>query len=144
VLFGLVILFLLSFAVGVVRYYSDSAESSKLSKLVVVLALFVQLLIVLLLPIDVLIVASNTNSADGSQVDPAQTSGNGQAIKFLYYSASKFLHSIFQHRLISLFSVFYSTIAGLGFLFLPFAFFFYEEVRIVCSLNQLYFCSFTA
>ena len=107
VLLGAVLLFLVSFSVGVVRYYSDGSESSKVTKVVIVLALFVQLLVVLMLPVDVFVAASNVDAATGVQVDAQLTADNGQAVKLLYY-------------------VLYAAIAALAFLLLPFAFFFYE------------------
>ena len=161
VVLAAVLFAMLAFAFALVRHFSDAGESSKLSKAAVVLALFVQLLTVLLLPLDVFAVASGTDAVTGAQIDADATAANAHGVKILYFSAFNARDLLFtvvscdpcasspcltnptythpptpRATAARLAAVFYSAVGLFGFVLLPFAFFFYEEDEDDLSLGE--------
>lgn len=108
IIFGAVILGLLLFSFGVVRYYQDKRESELLPTIVTVLGLTLTLLCVFLIPVDIYNASSSANSKGDPLLTHEQIIARGNTLRTIYY-------------------ILYGLVLGFSFAVIPFAYFYYEE-----------------
>jgi len=109
IIFAAVIVGLLFFSFAIVKYYTDKHDSEALPTIVSVAGLTVVLLCVFLIPVDIYVISSAKNPADGSFViDRTELDSRLASVRILYY-------------------VLYSCVLGFVFIIIPFSYFFFEE-----------------
>eukprot|EP01113_Clastostelium_recurvatum_P037815 TRINITY_DN556_c0_g1_i2.p1 TRINITY_DN556_c0_g1~~TRINITY_DN556_c0_g1_i2.p1 ORF type:complete len:511 (+),score=117.09 TRINITY_DN556_c0_g1_i2:3-1535(+) len=105
---AVVVVVIILFCYGIVKYYSDRHESEALPTVVTVLTLSLTLIALFIIPVDILSVSATKDKEGNFLGSIGDLENLGTNIRTLYY-------------------VLYGLIMGASFLLIPFSYFYYEE-----------------
>eukprot|EP00742_Colponemidia_sp_Colp-10_P004484 GILJ01004787.1.p1 GENE.GILJ01004787.1~~GILJ01004787.1.p1 ORF type:complete len:537 (-),score=77.19 GILJ01004787.1:248-1813(-) len=123
IILAVLVVVLLVFAYGIVRYYTNKYEAQALPTLATTVCLTMTFLCVFIIPLDIFSVSSAVDSGGVPTKTPEEIAAMGQSIRILYY----FL---------------YSSLLAFAFCIVPFAYFYYEEDDLDVTVREKMWAAF--